>query len=103
MAHLCPAVRRQGSGDPHTLAPTLHNDLQEPAFSLRPGLRERVAAGEAAGALRGLVSGSGPTCIFLCDSLDGAHAVVAGLRGAGHDVVLIANGPVAGAHLLERP
>ena len=30
-------------------------------------------------------------------------ATCASLAGAGHDVVLIANGPVAGAHLLERP
>ncbi len=91
------------SGEPLRLARTLHNDLQAPAVDLRPELGTLIDRGEGEGALRGLVSGSGPTCIFLCDSLDGAHAVVAGLRGAGHDVVLIANGPVAGAHLLERP
>ena len=72
-------------------------------LDLRPELGTLIDRGESEGALRGIVSGSGPTCIFLCDSLDGAHAVVAGLQGAGHDVVLIANGPVAGAHLLERP
>ncbi len=91
------------SGEPLRLARTLHNDLQAPALDLRPELGTLIDRGESEGALRGLVSGSGPTCIFLCDSLDGAHAVVAGLQGAGHDVVLIANGPVAGAHLLERP
>lgn len=90
------------SGEPLRLARSLHNDLQSPAIDLRPELGTLIGLGEGEGALRGLVSGSGPTCIFLCDSLDGAHAVVAGLRGAGHDVVLIANGPVAGAHLLER-
>ncbi len=91
------------SGEALRLARTLHNDLQAPAVDLRPELGILIDRGEGEGALRGIVSGSGPTCIFLCDSLDGAHAVVAGLRGAGHDVVLIANGPVAGAHLLERP
>ncbi|MCW2835227.1 MAG: 4-diphosphocytidyl-2-C-methyl-D-erythritol kinase [Nocardioides sp.] len=91
------------SGEPLRLARTLHNDLQGPAIDLRPDLGILIERGEREGALRGLVSGSGPTCIFLCDSLDGAHAVVAGLRGAGHDVVLIANGPVAGAHFLELP
>ena len=55
--------------------------------------------GEAEGALRGLVSGSGPTCVFLCDSRDGAMAVVAGLS-ATYDVVLPAVGPVVGAHVL---
>lgn len=99
-ADLLPAL---ASGEPLRLARTLHNDLQAPAIDLRPELGALIERGETEGALRGLVSGSGPTCIFLCDSLDGAHAVVAGLRGAGHDVVLIANGPVAGAHLLERP
>lgn len=91
------------SGEPLRLARTLHNDLQAPALDLRPELDTLINRGESEGALRGIVSGSGPTCVFLCDSLDGAHAVVAGLQGAGHDVVLIANGPVAGAHLLELP
>ncbi len=90
-------------GEPLQLARTLYNDLQAPAIDLRPELGTLIDRGESEGALRGIVSGSGPTCIFLCDSLGGAHAVVAGLRGAGHDVVLIANGPVAGAHLLEHP
>ena len=95
---LLPAL---ASGEPLRLARALHNDLQSPAIDLRPELGALIECGEREGALRGLVSGSGPTCIFLCDSLDAAHAVVAGLRGAGHDVVLIANGPVAGTHLLE--
>ena len=89
------------SGEPLRLARALHNDLQSPAIDLRPELGTLIERGEREGALRGLVSGSGPTCVFLCDSLDGAHAVVAGLRGAGHPVALIANGPVAGAHQLE--
>ncbi|CAA9372266.1 MAG: 4-diphosphocytidyl-2-C-methyl-D-erythritol kinase [uncultured Nocardioides sp.] len=91
------------SGEPLRLARTLHNDLQAPAIDLRPELGTLIERGEREGALRGLVSGSGPTCIFLCDSLDGAQAVVTGLSAVGHDVVLIANGPVAGAHLLELP
>ncbi len=88
-------------GEPLRLARTLHNDLQAPAIDLRPELGSLIERGETEGALRGLVSGSGPTCVFLCDSRDGAHAVVAGLRGAGHEVALIANGPVAGAHVLS--
>ena len=89
------------TGDPHALAPTLHNGLQEAAFDLRPALRELVARGEAEGALRGLVSGSGPTCVFLCESEAHAGAVAMGLRGAGHDTVLTAYGPVPGARLLD--
>ena len=80
------------TGDPHALAPTLFNGLQEPAFSLRPDLRDRVAAGEEAGALRGLVSGSGPTCLFLCESREHADEVAGRIDGFS----LIASGPVPG-------
>ncbi|WP_295660327.1 4-(cytidine 5'-diphospho)-2-C-methyl-D-erythritol kinase [uncultured Nocardioides sp.] len=79
----------------------LHNDLQEPALDLRPELRDVLAAGEKAGALAGLVSGSGPTCVFLCSSADHARGVAAGLDGVGEHV-LVANGPVAGAHVVEH-
>ena len=48
-----------------------------------------------------MVSGSGPTCVFLCASGDHAREVAGGLLGAGHEVVLVANGPVAGAHVVE--
>lgn len=87
------------SGEPVRLARALHNDLQEPAIDLRPELGALIERGEAEGALRGMVSGSGPTCVFLCDSQDGAMAVVAGLAES-YDVVLPAVGPVAGAHVL---
>ncbi|WP_232677430.1 4-(cytidine 5'-diphospho)-2-C-methyl-D-erythritol kinase [Nocardioides sp. R-C-SC26] len=89
------------SGEPVRLARTLHNDLQAPAVDLRPELGELIDQGEAAGALRGLISGSGPTVVFLCDGADGAREVAAELGGAGHDVVLVANGPVAGAHVVH--
>ena len=89
--------------EPVRLARTMHNDLQAPAVDLRPELGTLIERGETEGALRGMVSGSGPTCVFLCDSQDGAHAVIAGLQGAGHEVVLMANGPVAGAHVVKGP
>ncbi len=78
------------------LAPLLHNDLQQAALDLRPELGALLAAGEEAGALRGLVSGSGPTCVFLCADGDSAEKVAATLR-ASYDVVLTATGPVVGA------
>lgn len=84
-------------GDPHALAASLHNDLQGAALDLRPDLAGLIAAGESAGALRGIVTGSGPTCVFLCESSDQARATAAELRAA-HDVVLVTNGAVAGAH-----
>lgn len=88
------------SQDPITLAAVLHNDLQAPAMDLRPDLRDVLDDGEEAGALRGIVSGSGPTCAFLCESADHAREVAGALREA-YEVVLVATGPVAGAHLVE--
>ena len=85
------------AGDPHALAAALHNDLQAPALDLRPELGTLIDAGEAAGALRGVVTGSGPTCVFLCESADAARATAADLR-ASYDVVLVSTGAVAGAH-----
>ena len=88
------------SGEPVRLARALHNDLQEPAIHLRPELGDLIALGEAEGALRGMVSGSGPTCVFLCDSQVGSMEVVTALS-ASYDVVLSAIGPVAGAHVVS--
>jgi 4-diphosphocytidyl-2-C-methyl-D-erythritol kinase len=91
------------SGDPYRLATAMHNDLQAPAFDLRPDLELRIAQGESEGALRGLVSGSGPTCVFLCESGDHARAVAGALLADREPpVVLVANGPVAGAHVVTR-
>ncbi len=99
-ASAAPLLDALASGEPVRLARALHNDLQEPAIDLRPELGALIALGESEGALRGLVSGSGPTVVFLCDSADGARETAAGLAGAGHDVVLTATGPVAGAHVV---
>ncbi len=89
------------SGDTWALADALHNDLEAAAIDLRPELGRLIERGEEAGALRGMVSGSGPTCVFLCGSADHARSLAADLSGAGHPVVLAANGPVAGAHLVS--
>jgi 4-diphosphocytidyl-2-C-methyl-D-erythritol kinase len=60
-----PLLAALASGDPHELAPLLGNDLQPAAVSLDAGLRRTLRAGVDAGALAGIVSGSGPTCAFL--------------------------------------
>jgi 4-diphosphocytidyl-2-C-methyl-D-erythritol kinase len=86
------------AGDPHALADALANDLQEPALHLRPDLREVLALGTAAGALQGLVSGSGPTCVFLCADHAAAQQVRGAFDQAGYTRVQVAAGPVAGAH-----
>lgn len=90
------------SGDPHAVAPLLHNDLQRAALGLQPTLRRTLRAGIEAGALGGIVSGSGPTCAFLCTDESSAVDVAAELSGAGvARAVRTASGPVPGARLID--
>ncbi len=99
-----PVLAALASGDPAELAPLLGNDLQPAALSLDPGLRRTLRAGTDAGALAGIVSGSGPTCAFLCASASAAIDVGAQLAGAGVcRTVRVASGPVHGARVVPTP
>ncbi|HEV7452251.1 MAG TPA: 4-(cytidine 5'-diphospho)-2-C-methyl-D-erythritol kinase [Pseudonocardiaceae bacterium] len=99
-----PLLEALASGDPRQLALLLGNDLQAAAVSLRPALRRTLRAGVDAGGLVGLVSGSGPTCAFLCVDADAAVRVAAELAGAGVcRTVRVASGPVPGARVVEEP
>ncbi len=99
-----PVLAALASGDPATLAPLLGNDLQPAALSLDPGLRRTLRAGADVGALAGIVSGSGPTCAFLCASAASAVEVGAELAGAGVcRTVRVASGPVHGARVVPAP
>ena len=96
-----PLLSALSSGDPHALAPLLGNDLQPAALSLQSNLRRTLRAGTEAGALAGIVSGSGPTCAFLCASAQDAIAVSSELAGAGVcRTVRVASGPVHGARVV---
>jgi 4-diphosphocytidyl-2-C-methyl-D-erythritol kinase len=88
------------TGDPAVLALALYNDLQAAAVDLRPDLSRLITAGESAGALRGIVSGSGPTCVFLAADAAAARHLGVDLRAMGHDVALAAPAPVSGATLV---
>ncbi len=87
--------------DPEVLGAALGNDLQPAALALRPQLADVLKAGSAAGAVAGLVSGSGPTCVFL--AADAAHAqeVADGLNAAGVCLEAVtARGPQPGARVI---
>jgi 4-diphosphocytidyl-2-C-methyl-D-erythritol kinase len=86
------------SGDARRLGRALSNDLQQAALSLFPGLRKTLAAGLELGALGALVSGSGPTCVFLAASANRALDLAVSLSGAGvcRSVARV-TGPVPGA------
>ena len=62
-------------GDLAGIAANLGNDLQPAALALAPTLHDTLAAGRTAGALAGIVSGSGPTCAFLCADAADAERV----------------------------
>jgi 4-diphosphocytidyl-2-C-methyl-D-erythritol kinase len=97
-----PMLEALASGDPRQLALLLANDLQAAAVSLEPALRRTLRAGVQAGALAGIVSGSGPSCAFLCAEEDAAVGVAAELAGAGVcRTVRVAHGPVPGARVVD--
>ena len=85
---------------PDVLGAALGNDLQPAALDLRPELADVLKAGSDAGALAGIVSGSGPTCVFL--AADAAHAerIATGLNAAGVcREAVTARGPMPGARV----
>ncbi|WP_197378391.1 4-(cytidine 5'-diphospho)-2-C-methyl-D-erythritol kinase [Mycolicibacterium mengxianglii] len=99
-----PLLAALAAGDPAQLAPLLGNELQAAAVSLDPDLRRTLRAGIEAGALAGIVSGSGPTCAFLCASAGEAVDVGTELAGAGVcRTVRVASGPVQGARVVPTP
>lgn len=89
------------SGDPEALGDALSNDLTEAALSLRPDLNDVLMVGRSAGALGAIVSGSGPTCLFLAENE--THRLDLAMALASSEVcadVIQARGPVQGAHLI---
>ena len=81
-----------------------HNDMTEAAIDLLPGIADIMETGVRAGALRALVSGSGPTVGFL--ARDHTHALeIAVLLEASRGVrqVVRTTGPAGGAHLVPPP
>jgi 4-diphosphocytidyl-2-C-methyl-D-erythritol kinase len=60
------------SGNAYEVAEYMHNDLEVAALALRPELAKTIEAGRKAGALKSMVSGSGPTIAHL--ALDRVHA-----------------------------
>jgi 4-diphosphocytidyl-2-C-methyl-D-erythritol kinase len=91
------------AGDARALGRVLRNDLQEPALTLRPTLRDVLDTGMAAGSLGGIVSGSGPTVAFLVADPAAAarvHAAVAGLEQVR--AAFTTTGPAPGARVIRR-
>lgn len=90
------------AADTVALGQALGNDLQPAACSLRPALRETVAAGLHAGALGALVSGSGPTCAFLARNSEHGRELARAMAESGTcRAVRRCVGPVPGARVVD--
>jgi 4-diphosphocytidyl-2-C-methyl-D-erythritol kinase len=89
------------SGDSDLVGDWLGNDLQGPALSLRPELSDVLQAGLDSSAHGALVSGSGPTTLFLAESRTHAGLIEEGLRAELNlERVIVAPAPVPGAHVV---
>ena len=77
------ATRAAATGDLPALADAMQNDLGAAALSLAPELATTLRAGEHLGALRAIVSGSGPTCAFLASDEQSAQHIADGLHRSG--------------------
>lgn len=90
------------AGDPYLVGPAMRNDLQPAALRLRPVLSRTLELGEEYGALGSMVSGSGPTCLFLASDADHAVDLAVALSGSGLCTsVQRATGPVSGARIVS--
>ena len=98
-----PLIAALATSDAEDIADVMGNDLQPAAVSLRPDLADVLAEGRRAGARTALVSGSGPTCVFLALDESAAHRIAAQLVQLPQvRTTRIATGPVAGAQLLPN-
>lgn len=87
-------------GNPEMLAGELRNDLEVGAFRLAPGLRRVLELGKLLGSLAGIISGSGPTCVFLTKNHEHQTELITAFRTSGFEAVAI-SAPATGAHLLS--
>ena len=78
-------------GDVNKIAAYLHNDLQQAALHLKPELQQTIDSLEAQGALKAMVSGSGPTILALTATREDAERIAAQVGG------IATTGPAAGA------
>jgi 4-diphosphocytidyl-2-C-methyl-D-erythritol kinase len=87
--------------NPEVLADALGNDMQVASLALWPALAETLDTGRDAGALAAMISGSGPTCVFLASSGGHAAAIADALNRSGTcRQALVATGPVPGARVI---
>lgn len=87
--------------DVEAVAAHLSNDLEPAACRLRPSLHDVLDAGRDLGASGGIVSGSGPTVVFLAGDAESAHVLAEGLQASGHCLAaVVTSGSAPGARVI---
>jgi 4-diphosphocytidyl-2-C-methyl-D-erythritol kinase len=86
--------------NPFELAELMHNDLEEAALSLRPDLRIKITTALQHGALRAMVSGSGPTVLALASSEAAAMQIARAMNELGYNAIAT-QGPALATRLVD--
>jgi 4-diphosphocytidyl-2-C-methyl-D-erythritol kinase len=82
------------------LAELMHNDLEEAALSLRPDLKIKITTALQHGALRAMVSGSGPTILALAASEAAAMQIARAMNDLGYNAIAT-HGPAAATERVD--
>ena len=93
-------IRALQNGNPFEIAELLHNDLEEAAISLRPDLKIKMTTALQHGAIRTMVSGSGPTVLALAASEVAAMQIARSLTELGYKAI-VTSGPAVGTQLVD--
>ncbi len=93
-------IRALQNGNPFEIAELLHNDLEEAAISLRPDLKIKMTTALQHGAIRVMVSGSGPTILALAASEVAAMQIARSLNELGYNAIAT-SGPAIGTQLVD--
>lgn len=94
-------VRAVCTADAELVASLMANDLQAPAVAMLPSLEDIMDIGLIEGALQGLVSGSGPTVVFLARNAEAAQQLATSLEERTEVWAIPVTGPAHGARLIN--
>ncbi|MBO0596558.1 4-(cytidine 5'-diphospho)-2-C-methyl-D-erythritol kinase [Nesterenkonia sp. E16_7] len=94
-------VRAVCTADAELVASLMANDLQAPAVASLPSLEDMMDIGMIEGALQGMVSGSGPTLVFLARDAESAHQLCTSLEERTEVWAIPVTGPAPGARLIN--
>lgn len=93
-------VRAVCTADAEMVATLMTNELQAPAVRKIPSLDRMMDAGLLEGAMQGMVSGSGPTVVFLTRDAAAAGQLATSLEERTDVWAIPVTGPAPGARLL---